>query len=401
MLRSWMLGGLGGMLIASVVLARPGVVKTRDGQLFKGEITEQGDQIIIEVKGIRTRIAQADVRSIMYADSIDQEMRKRLAKLTAYDVRGRIEIAQWLFENKAYDLSHQVLEDARRIQPRNMEVAQLMYTVDRQLELEQHEARKHRPVELAAADNNPRTGGADRNPPARGNNAPGGAAGRLLTPDEINEIRQNEWQQGQPIRVRFEDDVRRKFIARQGTDPAEFNRLTPAQQAWLIIHNGTDEMRRDVILGDPPAMQQYKIVQRSLVAGCAQCHTQGKTQGEFALHWPAESDAATYTNFLILQKYAYKQGNRSYSMIDRERPDDSGLIQFAVPPDVGDPPHPDAPNYRGVVRTKNDPRLRKAADWISSLNPITPDYSDIDIGIGSAGAGAGAPASRPARAPQR
>src|SRR5258708_38147423 len=64
MWRSLMLGGLCGLLLASVGLAQPGVVKTRDGQTFEGEIPEHDDQVIVERKGIRTTLTRDEIRSI-------------------------------------------------------------------------------------------------------------------------------------------------------------------------------------------------------------------------------------------------------------------------------------------------------------------------------------------------
>jgi len=46
-----MLGGLCGLLVASAGYAQLGVVKTRDGQTFEGEITESPDQVIIRTQG--------------------------------------------------------------------------------------------------------------------------------------------------------------------------------------------------------------------------------------------------------------------------------------------------------------------------------------------------------------
>lgn len=374
MQRSWMLGGVGGLLLASVLWGRPGTVKTRDGQVFVGDVTEHADQVTIQVKGIETSVPRDNLRSISYADSIEQEYRKRLARLTAYDVPGRIELAQWLFENHAYDFAQDVLQEARQLQPRNQEVVQMIRTVARQAELAQSEARKHEPVQLAAADNNLQVGGGGGGAPSRT------AGGRMLTPEEINLVKQSEWQEGQSIRPTFRDDVRRKYIARSGADPAQFNRLTPSQQAWAIVRNGTPEMKKDVVISDPPAMAQFKKVQQSLLyTGCANCHSNDKAMGNFSLHFPADSEAATYTNFMILQKYTHKEGDRTYGMIERERPGDSLLVQYSLPMDIGSPPHPKAPNYKGAVHTRGDPRLKTATDWISSLNPIAPDYSEIDL----------------------
>jgi hypothetical protein len=375
MLRSWMLGGVGGLLLASVLWARPGTVRTKDGQTFVGDVSEQGDVIVVDQKGIHTSIIRNNLRAITYSDSIEQDYRKRLAKLTQYDVPGRLELAQWLFENKSYDLARDVLREAAHLQPHNEEVSQLIRTVDRQADLDRSEERRHAPIQLAAAGNPPGIGGA---PPA-GATTPAGPT-RSVTPEEMNLIAQSEWQQGQLVRPTFREDVRRKYIARTGIEPIEFNRLTPPQQAWAIVSNGTPEMKKDVIISDPPAILNFKKVQQSLLANsCANCHSGEKAVGNFSLHLPADNEAATYTNFLILQKFTRKIGDRVYSMIDRERPADSLLVQFSLAPDVSDTPHPKAPNYHGAVRSRNDIRLKAVLDWIGALNPITPDYSEIDL----------------------
>jgi hypothetical protein len=271
-------------------------------------------------------------------------------------------------------------------------------TVQRQMLLQESEQRKHAPVQLAAADNRPPACAAPGRADAA---APSADGGRVLTPEEINEIKQREWQEGQwQVHVTFHNDVRHKYVAGSGQEPNTFNRLPPAQQAWAILMNGTPEMRKDVVLtNDPPAMATFKKVQQSLIyTGCANCHGGNKAQGNFTLHFPANSDAQTYTNFLILERYQTKVGDRQYSMIDRTQPDASLLLEFALPPDIGQPPHPKAANYKGAVHSKADPRLKQAIDWIGALNPVTPDYSDIDLSARQASERplVPPPASRPA-----
>ena len=109
MLRRWMLGGVGGMLLASVLWARPGVVKTRDGQTFQGDITEEQDQLVVSRKGIRTAVPRDTIQSVSYSDSIEETYRQKHRRLTQFDVAGRMELAHWLFDNKAYDLALDVL----------------------------------------------------------------------------------------------------------------------------------------------------------------------------------------------------------------------------------------------------------------------------------------------------
>jgi hypothetical protein len=281
-----MLGGVGGLLLASVLLARPGTVKTRNGQTFVGDVTEQGDLIVVDQKGIHMSIARDTLRSIVYSDSIEQEYRKRLSKLTQYDVPGRLELAQWLFERKSYDLAQDVLREAGHIQPHNEEVLRLKRTVDRQADLDQSEARRHAPIQLAAAGNAP-IGAAPATAPAASNGPT-----RLVTPEEMNLIAQSEWQQDQLVHPTFRNDVRRKYITRTGVNPVEFNRLTPPQQAWAIVKNGTPEMKKEVILSDPPAIMNFKKVQTSLLStSCANCHSGLRAIGSFSLHLPADGEA--------------------------------------------------------------------------------------------------------------
>jgi len=68
-------------------------------------------------------------------------------------------------------------------------------------------------------------------------------------------------------------------------------------------------------------------------------------------------------------------GARSYHVIDRDRPADSLLLQFALPPNVSDHPHPDVPGFKPVFRVLKDPRYDQFVKWISNdLSPLQSDY---------------------------
>ena len=205
----------------------------------------------------------------------------------------------------------------------------------------------------------------------------------------------------QPVRVTFKNDVKRTFVVSQNINPADFNRGTPAQQAWVILQNGTAEMRKSVIINnDPPVLNAFRNIQTSLIGGvgaCASCHTPDKQAGNLVLRWPALTDADRFTNFMVLQQYTTKIGDRTYSMIDRDRPQDSLLLQFALPPSVGSPGHPNVANYRGVVKSLSDPRASRAFEWISALNTPAPDYSAIDL---SGGAGPATNVAAPRTSPE-
>ena len=57
---------------------------------------------------------------------------------------------------------------------------------------------------------------------------------------------------------------------------------------------------------------------------------------------------------------------RGYQMIDRDRPADSLLIQFALPRNLADTPHPDVPGFKPVFRMLKDPKYDQFLRWISN-----------------------------------
>jgi hypothetical protein len=381
MLRSWMLGGLCAVALASASASWGGIVETRDGRTIEGDVTIQGDQVFIDRHGMRFAIDRSDVRSISNSDSVVDEYKRRHDKLAAGDVHGRVELAHWLLDKKEYDLSRQVLAEARQLSFRNTDVIAMQEAVDRQQDLDQLQARKHAPAQFAALDN------AAAPPPATAPaSQPAQGPVRPLTADEINVVRQNEWSEGQQMSATFKNDVRRTYTAHMQLSPSDFNRMTPAAQAWAILQNGTPDMKASVILRiDPLTMIQFKQLQRSLLNSCAQCHAYGKTTSRFALKWPANSDGDTYANFVILNKFSTKIGDRDYMMIDRDHPTDSLLLQYAIPPAAGAPgtvTHPALDGkYKGVIHSASDTRFQAAQTWLTqTLDPRTPDYSSIDVG---------------------
>ena len=62
-------------------------------------------------------------------------------------------------------------------------------------------------------------------------------------------------------------------------------------------------------------------------------------------------------------------------MIDRNRPEDSILIQFALAPNLSNNPHPDVEGYKPIFRTLNDAKYKQFVRWIADgLSPLINDY---------------------------
>jgi hypothetical protein len=405
--------------LASPLPARPGRVVAPDGKTLEGDVTENPKDNSVEiVSGGRTyKFNKAALKGeVEYDDSIpvepktkpqprqpqppagqqprgqmsaEEEFEKRRAALAPTDVRGHVGLARTAFDRGEYEIARDLAQEALKIDPRNQEAQDLLRTIDAQRKLNRRPPPGRQPPQggqnTLPPNQAPNARAEDmQNPPARRPQQGGGGNTNSLvpplSPDEVNRVRVLEWRGDRGVRIRLMNDVKRRYLARADMQPAEFNKLDAVDQAWEIRQKGSDELLNDVrITNDPPAMHEYRtLVQRQVLATCATaaCHGGGAGSERFSLHPKADKEAEAYANFLTLDKYVYKpEKGREASMIDRNRPEDSLLIQFGLPPDVSNMPHPQVEGFRPLFRTVQEPRYRQFVRWIAdSLSPLREDY---------------------------
>ena len=364
--------------------------------------------------------------------SPEEEFDKRMQALGPRDVAGRIKLAQWAVERKRYDMAQDALKQALGIDPRNREAQDFMKVVEAQQRLNQRQG--NRPPQQGGPTTPSQPGAPRGEPPpmeegddgrpaqpraARGQGGDRSAGLRPLTPDEINRVRMLEWRRDdRGVNVRLLNNVKRRFLARaRDVKPADFNAMTVTEQAQLIREQGTEDMLNDVrVVNDPPSLQEFRTgIQRPMLQTCAaqQCHGGGEGSEKFALFHRADKEPEAYANFLALSNYTGKAGGvgqqpkdekqkeqkeqkqqkqqkqggsilssnepREARMIDRNRPEDSLLIQYGLPYDAADAPHPEVPGFKTLFRTRNDARYRQFVRWVADvLAPIDQDYG-IDM----------------------
>jgi hypothetical protein len=405
-------------LCAATAFAKPGVVKTRDGQTYSGEIDESNPDTITVTSAakIPTAVPRNRVASIEYSEDFEKKFRDRLSKLDPKDVPGRLKLAREAYENRQYVLARDTAEKARLIDPNNAEAADLVNSIQSQIRLERMQQQA-----AATGGRDAATGGGGGGGGAAGGGGAGavGANGevtttqptseKLLKPDQINAIRQAELRPDDPgVRIRFERDVKKRFMEYTGRTPQEINQMSVNQLVQEIIKKGTPEMRRDVIIqNDPPAMMEFRrSVQPFVINNCATSGCHGTIQpAKFSLLTPGDTDAAMYTNFYTLTHYTKKvatAGDNVFSrgelrMIDRQGPAQSLLLQYGLPGAIAEYDHPDVQGYRPPYRGVNDARYQQVLRWIGeSLVPVPPDYG---FTFGPTATAASQPASAPAPAP--
>jgi hypothetical protein len=399
--RLWWIGAAAVCFSASVLFARQGVIRTRDGKTIEGDIEEKPDQVVISLHGIKTAINRENIEGeVEYFDNIEARYQDRVSKLpkkpTAAD---RLALARWLFGVKAYDLAQKEIDEARKIDPNSADAATLEQTVISQRRIEQNRTTTTPPAPGAKP---PTTPGAAA--PAAAGDKP-----RLVTPEEINIIRQVEWREKDAAvpRVTVPPDVRRRYVDLKALDPGQFAALTMPQQAYYILTDADApaEMKREIkVTTDPQAIAEYRRgIQPLVLNNCATagCHG-GWKGGDFVLYSNnPEKDVIAYTNFLILQKYKKSFGEKEYYMIDRTYPERSILAQFALSPETAELKHPElkAQTYKPIAGSRAAPAYKTIVGWMKELQAGGPNYGfDYDPQPASSKKAEPAPKAEPPKA---
>jgi hypothetical protein len=383
----------------SNLLARQGTIKTKDGLSYTGDIDESSleDKVVITAHNVQTVLNRSDIDTITYVDSFDDEYKARIAKLDPKDISGRMDVAQWAFDNGQYLLARDACEQVLAIDPYNKQANDVEDTIRRQVSLE-------RKKQQGAADGSdsgtsggpagPGAGGAaaadnTQTPAAQQPTPPVLPPTRYLSAADINVIRQKELGATDPnVRIRFDNDVRRRFAAATNQDVARFLNTESIDQAQTILNDGDPKFTKDVkILTDPASIFEYKQrIQPQILSGCASsgCHGGGGGGALLLYGNAAGSDPATYTNFYILQSFSKNvrdaggfggAGMVKRFLVDRSNPENSLLLQYALPATAAGMPHPATGDYTGIFRSKSDPRYLLVLKWIGqSLVKPTPDY---------------------------
>jgi hypothetical protein len=361
--------------MASALFAEEGIVKTRDGATYQGEITQTDQSVTIRMRGIDTVIPRGDVLSIQAAGSYDESFQERLSKLEPRDVDGRMALAREAFDRGRYDLSRTALESAIEINPNSRQVSDMLALVQNQVRLQRMQANP--PAQAPATQS------------SRASTPQPGVERRLLTPADIEAIRRAELRQSDTgARIRFEGDVKKRFADSQNIAFTEFNALPTVQQAILIMDKGDSTMRDKVtVLSDPQSILDFRrTIQPLVIQNCATigCHG-GPNGGGVVIYTAGENDAVTYTNFYILQSIAKRVEpvndtffNASQRrLIERGRGEESLLANYGLPANIGTYDHPpvNGKPIQPVFRNREDARYRAVVQWMNeTLAPVTPDY---------------------------
>lgn len=376
MIRWWWLGIAAVCLLASGLLAKQGTLSTKDGRQITGDVQKapDGKSYNVTLHGVTVTVAGDNIVSIVYPRDAADEFQQRLASLDPNDIKGRIDLSRWALTQREYDLAADAARDVQRIDPHDPDAAILLDTIaseralDTKLNTQANASTEPSPQAAAPAES--------------ASNAP---AGKYLGMDDVQTIRRHELLPDEQARIDFNNNVRNRYLALTGADPAPFNSESPVQQALDIVQSGNEQLVRNVmVISEPTVMLEFRTrIQPRILAGCAAAGCHGGTgSGGFFLYPDADKTLVAYTNFYILQETSRKlpggdmfgDGPVTRPMIDRLHRASSLILQFGLPRSLAMMPHPDVPGLTPMFRDEQDPRYTEMSDWIGSLNPIVPDY---------------------------
>jgi len=353
--------------------AAEAVVTTYDGRTLTGELINQStDSVTLRISGINTPIPRRSIQSIEMKDTPEEQYRKLRAELDDQDQDGRYRLAYMMYEKKWYGLAIRELESMSSDFPDSDKVRSLMTVIRSRVERQEQE-------EAASGRTRSTTTNTEPAAPATAGNPPG--PDQRLSEEQVNAIRVYEVDLDEEPRITVPQDTIKKLFEKYGKedelniDEREFRRLSGHEQLALMFELQARDLYPEVLIRqDPPALKAYRIGlhQRYVMNYCATngCHGDNSPGGLFLYRMQPNSNATVYTNFYILNRMKREQR----SMIDRDEPRRSLLLQYGLKRDVASNPHPEVQGWRAQFMDEDDARFKQYADALDLLWKPAPDY---------------------------
>jgi len=210
---------------------------------------------------------------------------------------------------------------------------------------------------------------------------------RLLEDDQVNLIKIYEVDLATQPRISIDDDVLEAFLKEFASDnlvpkgrdkQREFMRAEGYQQLELFFAvRARDYYGKAVMRGEPENMTEWhRSVHRSYILEYFRpSFGIGQVEQLYLFDRGREQDRISYTNFYILTQVRIG----GVPMIDRDRPEESLILQWGLPRESAKFPAPeDVPNWQPYFRDTEDQRYTRIVEWIKTL---VADNRNTDYGI--------------------
>jgi len=374
--------GLLGLMMGLGAQAREAVIETESGQTFEGELISETDQtVILLISGIETPVKRSNIKSITLKKSGQEIYEERRAELKDDDLDGRFALAYDMYEMGELDLAKQETRSLLQRFPDSEKVQRLDDVVADAIKLredrvEQPAVDPAGPAPQAPADDRPKGGRLD----------PQILREQQLSEKEINLIRLWELPTDltdlkpriiiprETIEAVLDEYADREEVPKGRREQNAFRTADGWEQLPVLFAVRARELYPTVrVIEDPPVMKTYRseIAPLYINGYFSETFGRGAVEGLSLFGGRGQRVRAAYTDFYILHKF--QRGN-AY-MIDRDKPEESLLVQWGLPRDQAIYKAPDVPGWRPFFTGRDDPKFDKVVEWIDSL------YKTVDYGI--------------------
>ena len=355
----------------------PGIVFLRDGTALRGTLLKDSfGEVVLEIEGIRSRLPRSIVHRAEFDLTLEQKYERFKASIDPEQYLRRFDLARWLFQEERYDLAQKELI-ALVGDSQLPDAIQLLRIVEAQLKLNDGllEPRNDPAFESTSEHDGTKSGTVSLRDMLPKN---------LLTEKDVNIIRVYEIDFDRPPKMHISPDSIREILEMYGdsklipSDSVGRTRLFRAEPLEVVkllfdLH-ARDLYSRIDVQTEPPSLNLFRqrVHDAWLIPNCAtsRCHG-GLDAGRLFLHrHNHKRPNVRYTNMLILERW----DETERPLIDYDKPEDSLLLQYALPRKDARFPHPDVKGFRPIFTRANQRLLRDSLAWIRSMYRPRPRY---------------------------
>jgi hypothetical protein len=340
-----------------------GVVRLIDGREFRGLLRRDDcDAVELLMHDVPLEIKRDRVSAVWLLEPVEKRYQSLKELMPVTRPAAHLALCEWLVSEQAWGLAITELK-AHVAAHRSPEAARLLRVARAQQDLAQRATK-------SSGDS-----------PAKAE-----PAGPTPVDDAaVNLIRVYEIDFDNPPPIRISADVRRAFVASYGTsallpqDEAGRNALIDGEAIEILklmfAHRAREFYAQVEVQAEPAALRQFRqaVHDTWLVPRCGMraCHG-GPDAGRFRLLRANRfTDRIRTSNLLILDELELD----GLPMIDWREPMQSTLIQYALPRNLADRPHPPVAAWKPTLESPDAHRTRLTVKWIESmLREPRPDY---------------------------
>ncbi len=343
------------------------LIERVDGSRFEANLVRQTpEEVVIRIGEIEQAIAASEIVRIVRLPSVRERYAELRRNIPDDDADQLLVLVRLLRSRGELGLALLELDHILSIDPDHPEAARLRTVVAAELALEAGRGK-----------------GRPRNVPERRTEFP------VLSDEEINLIKVYETDLRRRPRLELSDELIDRMIERYGDhslmpqtpEGVEALRRWPAARVLdLLFRMRARDLYSEVeVQGDPRSLELFKenVHAGWLTRACAttDCHG-GSEAGRLWLRTrPRNADSTVYTNFLILERFRLADGS---PLLNYDDPASSPLLQFALPPERSQRPHPPLARttraWRPPLTSVEDPDFKNAVDWLRAMYSPRPQY---------------------------